>query len=632
MPKAVAILEGDSTSLVKSIDDAKGAMQKMDKEARKLSDQIRDVADEADKAAGALVNKIGGQTAVKAIAGIGGAFLGAQQALGAFSGSMAAFAATQGEAGAKAMADLDFALNELQGQLFTAVMGTDDMEAAVDTLIDGINILKTAFDLLLVPVTAFSALVRDLATDHSSAATQARDHAKAEKEYADALANANGLMTTAHAGYANVERSIIGLLGTKKEMAIFDLEQTQRDYQAIILQQDRAMQARRLAAGDFAAAEAESKKRAELVDAEAAKIKATDDKVQKMGKEGTRGRTDDQIRAMAEARVERSKDAQLQLDQARQSARQESDARLSIQELGFKEERERLKAAQARIEEDKKKLLAAPETQPRVIPVTVAVTTTNTGTPAEEHEDPYVLRQRSMDKFMEKERLAEEERIANLAKTNKERIAMFGSANDEQIQLYYEAQIEKNIADQAEFDAARARAIELHDLTFDLTQSASEFVAAKRAEEKAAHDEKVANIKAGLQEYGKAAAQQLATGKKASAVAADLARKAIGDAISAKGDEAMAQAAIYAAAFNPQAIPMAAAGVAAYAAAAMLGSSSKKSASSTPASVAPVQAAPVNTSFNLRVDAAFADGESIARQFAMMQRNAQARGLVPVGA
>jgi len=405
MPKAVAILEGDSTSLVKSIDDAKGAMQKMDKEARKLSDQIRDVADEADKAAGALVNKIGGQTAVKAIAGIGGAFLGAQQALGAFSGSMAAFAATQGEAGAKAMADLDFALNELQGQLFTAVMGTDDMEAAVDTLIDGINILKTAFDLLLVPVTAFSALVRDLATDHSSAATQARDHAKAEKEYADALANANGLMTTAHAGYANVERSIIGLLGTKKEMAIFDLEQTQRDYQAIILQQDRAMQARRLAAGDFAAAEAESKKRAELVDAEAAKIKATDDKVQKMGKEGTRGRTDDQIRAMAEARVERSKDAQLQLDQARQSARQESDARLSIQELGFKEERERLKAAQARIEEDKKKLLAAPETQPRVIPVTVAVTTTHTGTPAEEHEDPYVLRQRSRDKLRANGRL-----------------------------------------------------------------------------------------------------------------------------------------------------------------------------------------------------------------------------------
>ena len=126
--------------------------------------------------------------------------------------------------------------------------------------------------------------------------------------------------------------------------------------------------------------------------------------------------------------------------------------------------------------------------------------------------------------------------------------------------------------------------------------------------------------------------QEMVAGKSATKVAAEMARKAIGDAISAKGDEAMAQAAIYAASFNPMAIPMAAAGVAAYAAAAALGSSAKKASSGTPASAAPAQAAPVNTSFNLRVDAAFADGESIARQFAMMQQAAQRRGLVPVGA
>jgi len=209
MPKAVAILEGDSSSLVKSINDAKGAMQKLEGEGRKLTDQLRDVADEADKAAGNLVNKIGGPTAIKAIAGVTAGFAAAQTALGAFSGSMSAFAATQGAAGQKAMADLDFALNELQGKLFTAVMGTENMEDAVGTLIDVVNVLKTAFDLLLVPVTTFSALVRDLTTDHSSAAVQAREHAKAEKEYGDALANANGLMNTAHAGYANVERSII---------------------------------------------------------------------------------------------------------------------------------------------------------------------------------------------------------------------------------------------------------------------------------------------------------------------------------------------------------------------------------------------------------------------------------------
>jgi hypothetical protein len=138
--------------------------------------------------------------------------------------------------------------------------------------------------------------------------------------------------------------------------------------------------------------------------------------------------------------------------------------------------------------------------------------------------------------------------------------------------------------------------------------------------------------KATLTEYGQLAGQQFAAGEKASKVAEKMARKAVGGQISALGDQAMAQAAIYAAALNPLAIPMAAAGVAAYAAAAALGSDAKKATASTPAAAAPVQAAPVNTSFNLRVDAAFADGESIARQFAMMQQSAQRRGLVPAGA
>jgi hypothetical protein len=245
--------------------------------------------------------------------------------------------------------------------------------------------------------------------------------------------------------------------------------------------------------------------------------------------------------------------------------------------------------------------------------------------------DPYEARRLDMERFMEAERVAEAERITNLAASNKERIAMFGSANDEQIQLYYEAQIDKRVADQAEFDAARQRAIELHDLTFNLQQTAAEFANGQREKEKAAHKEKVDELTAGFQEYGKLAGDQLAQGEKASKVAEKLAKKALGGQISALGDKAMVEAAIYAAAFNPMAIPMAAAGVAAYTAAAYLGAEGKMATTATPASAAPA-AGPVNTAFNLRVDAAFADGESIARQFAMMQRSAQRRGLVPAGA
>lgn len=593
MPKAVAVLEGDSSSLVKSIDDAKGAMQKLEGEGRKLTDQLRDVADEADKAAGSLVNKIGGPTAIKAIAGVTAGFAAAQTALGAFTGSMQAFAATHGEKGAKAMADLDTAVNELQGQLFTAVMGTEDLDEAMKTILGVVDGLKVAFQLLLVPVKAFSGLIRDITTDHSSAAVQARDHAEAEKEYAKALDSANVQMKTAHDGYASVERSIIGLIGTKREMAIFDLEETQRQYQAIILQQDRAMQARRLAAGDFAAREAETKKREELIAAETAKIEEHEARRTKIGKDGIRAMTADQMRAVAEARVENDRNAQLQIDAVRQSAREESNARLTIQEAGFKEERDRLIAAQRRIEEEKQKLQNAKETTPRITGGNAPAATA----PVAVEETPEAKMFREMKEW---QLAGEKKHIEDVQK-------LYADGLNAMVTAARAAEAEKAAAEQAVKDKEKADELAAFEyrkqLAMDLFQVKSKLVV-----------------------------QEMVAGKNGLKVMADLARKAIGDAISAKGDEAMAQAAIYAASFNPMAIPMAAAGAAAYAAAAALGSSAKKASSGTPAAAAPVQAAPVNTSFNLRVDAAFADGESIARQFAMMQQSAQRRGLVPRGA
>ena len=124
MAKTVAEIDGDSSGLVSELGKAKTAMGGVEASGKKLSDQLRDVADQADVAAGALVNKIGGPGAIKARAGVGAAFVAAETAMGAFTSSMSAFASTQGAAGEKAMADLDTAVNELQGQLFTAVMGS----------------------------------------------------------------------------------------------------------------------------------------------------------------------------------------------------------------------------------------------------------------------------------------------------------------------------------------------------------------------------------------------------------------------------------------------------------------------------------------------------------------------------
>jgi hypothetical protein len=133
--------------------------------------------------------------------------------------------------------------------------------------------------------------------------------------------------------------------------------------------------------------------------------------------------------------------------------------------------------------------------------------------------------------------------------------------------------------------------------------------------------------------YMQTAGKQLIIGKMSAKEAADMARKQLGNVIMGLGDKAMAEAGLMAASLNPMAIPMAAAGVAAYAIGGAL-SADKKGAGTTPATEKAEASAPAatnNYAFNMRVDSVFADGESVARQFAMMQESARQRGLLMQG-
>ena len=668
MAKAVVTLEGDSSSLVTSIDKAKGSMQKLEVEGKKLTDQLRDVADEADKAAGALVNKIGGPGAIKAMAGVGGAFVAAQTALAAFSGSMAAFASTQGAAGQQAMADLDKAVAELQSQLFTAVMGTDDMQEAMDAIIPVVQAATFVVSGLLAPIRFLAEAVRYLAEQSGDATEEQKELAKAEREAkkaTDATATSVAALNTA---YDNIEGVLVRLLGTKKEIALFDLK-TQATGLMTIIKQAEALEFVRLqTAGNLAADRAEAEERAKMDDSyEVAFRGLADERVRKV-RDSARAEATVRLAEEMRGQDEMKEKVKLGLQElekqrqdivsgvtsfeepkptrtgggggetakekaAREAAEKEAarlvqeakdkaalDARVAMFGQATDAEIEKYKAAA----ETKKAIAQEQFNAARALAIETADLTFNlTQTP-----EQYIAEEEK------KAEAAKAKVAADVALRKAEydaRVAMFGQASTAEIDAYNATKAAKEAADQAEFDAARARAIELGDLTFNLQQTAAEFAAGERAKEKAAHDEKVNALTAGFQEYGKLAGQQLAAGEKASKVAEKLAKKALGAQISALGDKAMVEAAIYAATFNPMAIPLAAAGVAAYAAAAALGAEGKKATTATPAAAAPA-AGPVNTAFNLRVDAAFADGESIARQFAMMQRSAQRRGLVPVGA
>ena len=572
MPKAVAILEGDSTKLVDAISDAKTAMQKLEVEGRKLTDQLRDVADEADKAAGSLVNKIGGQTAIKAIAGVTAGFAAAGTALSAFSGSMSAFYATQGEKGAKAMADIDMALNKMQGELFTAVMGTDNLEEATQTLLDVIGFLTDAVNIALTPLRGLGVLVRYLADTNI-------DATRAAKAHADEMLRQQELAATLKTNYDNIAVAI-----AKNRLNVMALTGSTEDLRkAQIRQQMEVLNglADQLKAAEIAREQQEiglevQKQAAEnhrQAIATAVQTGKTGEEFDAIVQSVYAGLTQATLYAATEARKGWSKDTSEQL-------------------AGLGRDYQSLQLKLFAVGQEAKATATAISNVPRSVGGAAGA-----GAPEVPVETPEQKMFREMGEFQ-----------AEAAKKQAEASAKaYADAINAEVMAFRAAEAEKAAIAQAAQDKEKADEL----AAFEFRKGLAEDL---------------------FQVKSKLLVQEMVAGKNGLKVMADLARKAIGDAISAKGDEAMAQAAIYAASFNPMAIPMAAAGAAAYAAAAALGSSAKKASSSTPASAAPVQAAPVNTSFNLRVDAAFADGESIARQFATMQAAAQRRGLVPAGA
>jgi hypothetical protein len=640
MARAVATLEGDSSSLVDAIDKAKGSMTKLESEGRKLTDQLRDVADEADKAAGALVNKIGGPTAIKAIAGVSAAFAGANVALDALSGSMSAFYATQGDKGAKAMADIDTALNTLSSTLFTAVMGTDDMEEITRTLISGIETLTTVVDALLTPLQwmgQFLKLLRDFGNENADATRKQNDELVKLKATQDQMKKSYDSNQTAIEGNLKAVRALTGATedGRKASLraALTATDAIAAQVQLAEKEQDIA-DYKRLANAEE---EENDRKARDIASQQLAAHQIKQEEFESKSNQYFNTLQTDTRRAALATVMVMSEATKTQL-QSLGAQRQVLASELLGVTNQMKTEAEGATNTPTKTATGRSAPAAAPpeltgmaKQYAEMDALFAEGAAKQAAAEAQALGDgvaAYVAAERAKVQANADRIEAEDAQAKAVAAARRQE---FGDASSAEISAYLDAKTQKEIADQAEFDAARQRAIELHDLTFNFQQTAADFAAGERAKEKAAHDEKVNAITAGFQEYGKLAGQQLANGEKAGKIAEKLAKKAIGAQISALGDQAMIKAAAYAAELNPLAFPMAAAGVAAYTAAAALGAEGKKATAATPAAAAPA-AAPVNTSFNLRVDAAFADGESIARQFAMLQKSAQRRGLVPAGA
>ena len=611
MAKTVAEIDGDSSGLVKSLDQAKDGMVKLGSEGKKLTDQLRDVADQADIAAGNLISKIGGPGAITAIGGIGIAFAGVGKAVDLVGQSMDSFYNAQGDKGAAAMATITQAMDDLKGSLFTAVVGTDDLDAATATVITTLRTAKEVFELLLTPISSVSTAIRQATSDEVLLGAQIYETIKAQKAYAEQTAF---VVTANQNNKIAVDALIESLkieLSTQEALKLAAEQKRLGAIDEAVASIDAGVAARASIAGEIAMAKA----REGIIGAHRDRIAAaTKAGVEQSGYHITMA----EARSRAMQIIEKDGKMMARVHEAENEAYAAAVAENS--DIGTEELRQRntLLDQKANLEQKYAEERLARDT---VAPPKAVVVRTGGGGPAKPTETPEQIEAREL-------KAINDLRLANTKGEQQMELDQM-KWDDEQ----RDAKYEKEVAAAERLAAFNQKMLDDHDAEI---HARGELTVAEK-------EERNARILKGIQDragaemgiYMQNAGKQLAIGKLSAKAAADMARSQLGNVIIGQGDKAMAEAGIMAAALNPLAIPMAAAGLAAYAIGNAMMPTAKPTAGSTPATEKPAdsgQASTNNYAFNMRVDSVFADGESVARQFAMMQESARARGLLMQGA
>ena len=564
MAKTVAEIDGDSSGLVSELGKAKTAMGKVGDSGKKLSDQLKEVGDQADIAAGNLVNKLGGPNAIKAIGGATIAFAAAQQGVQMFLDSSEKLFRAYGAEGQAVWDDLEKQLFDIQGAFAKAVLQTDDMyvaagrlyaalqlvkdmsDQAVTAFIGAINILRkipgTSVD-MLEKMGFFEAFDAMAAEGEARARELTANMDKVSKSFEKPVAAAKTLTETVDEmtkSYAGLAGSAENVEEKQRKQALANIDNTVKQVEALALLQNMA---------------------------------------DNMSGDNVGGLTDKQFE--------------------------------DLDRLG--KLREQIVA-----EGEKKGTPAA---------------TGGGGGKGGKEKTPEEIRKENLDKLavMLEGRLAEKEALAELrAENDANERELADEALKRAVERMEEETNRKMEALQRVNDFA-AQMLEEHNAELHAQGKLTE------EEQKALDEERLKAVQdrtaQELSMYMQTAGKQIALGKLSAKAAADMARSQLGNVIIGLGDKAMAEAGILAAGLNPLAIPMAAAGVAAYAIGNAMMPTAKPS-GTTPATEKAEAAAPAsnNYAFNLRVDSVFADGESVARQFAMMQESARQRGLLTQGA
>jgi hypothetical protein len=575
---AVVTIDGDSSGLVGALQKGEKGLDDVKQSAGKLSDQLREVADDADAAAGALVQKLGGPGAIKAIAGVTAGFAIAKQGVDMFLESAENLFKSYGEEGQKVWDETEKSLFAIKGAFAEAVLGGGDMEemgarlkVVFETALDVINFL-------LIPVRALSSLLWMLRGDTDDA-TEATDKLnEAMVETAEAQAKAAAAMGARSADIKLLYNQALKDIGLEE-----------------LAQQDAALQS---------------------ADAYQSALQDT------LGKAATTA-----AKILADGSIyvqdERDRIEGIILD-LESSPEAMAEAYGALAKAGLEEEIKQIEVfRQAKAAALAKSRGEGQDTgAPRGVGDAVRTTAEDVVYAVQLAEGGYEqitkAQYDALDKMQEQSG-DYSQRIMEMSRSDFDGMAALGD------RMYLnEIELNEKRLEAAREHAAKVKTEEELVAQGKLDLMMEEMEAIQVAKEKQIADDKAAKalmFNLAVIQNGKLLANAIAGNKKMSEVA----RAALGNVASGLGDIAMVKSATYAAeGLFPQAAGMAVAGTLGYTIAAVLGADKKANAGPPTERQQPVQ----NYAYNLRIDSTFADSESISRRFAQMQEGARQRGLI----
>ena len=596
MADLVVSIDGDSKGLVGSLQKADGAMGDMRQEAKKLSDQLREVADDADKAAGELISKLGGPGAIKAIAGVGIAFEAVKSGVEMFIDSSERMFQSYGDTGRQMWDKVEESLRGVNGAFAEVSLGSGDLAdkaARLQTMGEGV---KSIWSAMLAPFGSLLNQFQQMAINVAGLTTREAELAAQYRATTVAIQDQGNAYTIAAQMMADAEVIAMGLLGMEKQAAAAAHARTQEK----LIEARQTMQ-NSIVEREFGKTIQENNSyfgnAAELIAKAGVSLDAFSDidtQAIKISRSSALTNSEKES-AIVALKIAYDKigpaidDYDTAMQYATDSERESLDL---VTQAAF---------APAR----------------KAAGVAVATTAIKDNTAA--------LQDNTLEFGINLRRQAE-------AVDNASLIARYGTVGMEgtEEELLRDAR-HNETKQQRRLEIAKAGDAEHLKADKEFREARAtgdaEWDKAQEDKKKKEVDDTKSAVTQNIQQYGRLTASVIA-GEKSMA---DAAREAIGNILSAKGDEYAVKAGALFFEDPTASAGYAVASLAAYTAASALGATDKpvadKQKSETPATERE-SAKAQNVTYALRVDAAFADGESIARRFSQMQAAAQTRGLV----